>query len=331
MYAEVNLYKKFSKFLRLVFHNIAFPPNDITIEISTKCNQRCRACFKFPLKIKEEVMQFEVFQSILMRLKDSSSGKIEYLTFVGLGEIFCHDQLLEILSFTKEIFPYIRINISTNLMSFEENLLRTVIEDKIVDQISLSLDDTETIAPFFHIFSRSLLKNITRLMQLRLQYNPQLKIRLQSIILSRDQTKRIIDFADVYGMDVVHFIRLDLHAFNGEIDLQRVAYKEEQQIIAFARQYSKNRGVRIRYNNSFNIFMKLASYFDKYCLLSDDHIFIDVKGNVLPCFYLRKHSFGNLVKESLSQIYAKKKRKLFYQDQAILCKGCDVYKMKHHH
>lgn len=122
-------------------------------------------------------------------------------------------------------------------------------------------------------------------MEIRSKYNPQLQARLQSIVLSKEQTKRIIDMAEHFGIKLIYFIRLDLHAFNEELDFRRPDYEEEKRIIAFARIYGHSKKIRIWHNNSFNLFMKLASCFDKYCLLSDDHIFIDVEGNVLPCFF----------------------------------------------
>ena len=77
--------------------------------------------------------------------------------------------------------------------------------------------------------------------------------------------------------------------------------------------------------------MRIASHFDKYCLMTDDHMFIDVEGNVLPCFFLRKHVFGDLKHESLQQIYARTPKLSFYSDQEVVCKGCDEYKENYHH
>lgn len=149
MYSDIKINKKIYKFFRLIFHKFTLAPKDITVEISTKCSLECKMCFRSPLGVKDFLMPFEIF-------KDVSFGKIDYLTFVGLGEIFCHDQLACILLFAKQMLPYTRIEISTNLTHFNEPLLQKIIKDKIINQISISVDDINIVSPFYHIFSQEI-------------------------------------------------------------------------------------------------------------------------------------------------------------------------------
>ena len=97
----------------------------------------------------------------------------------------------------------------------------------------------------------------------------------------------------------------------------------------FAAGKAAESGLRCMNNNSYDIFMDLASDRDRRCLTSDDHVFIDAGGNVLPCFYLREFRYGDLSRESLSTICGKRRELDFYGSQARLCAGCDIYKREH--
>ncbi len=326
MYAEMPLWAKGRKFARLLLRKTCFPPNDICIEISTTCRHRCGACFRFPLHLKEELMPLETYRVVLEEVRKATRGKIDYLTFVGLGEIFCHDRLFDILAFTKALLPHTRLNISSSLLHIDTDVLASIVKKELVSMVSVSVDDTQPPGSFFHIFSDELERNIDMLMRMRPDRGSGPELRLQSIIISRNQIERMIDFAERKGFEILSLIRLDLHAFQERPAVGRPTYQEEKKLMKHARRYARLKKIQIWNNNDHDVFMRIASLGDRRCLLVDDHMFVDVYGNVLPCFFLREHVFGNLLQESLRQIYQKKKKKQFYRDQLRLCRGCDVYK-----
>lgn len=317
------------KFLRLVFWKFAFPPNDITIELSTVCEQECEICFRFPLAISPENMSFELFKIVLARITECNSKSLKYLNFVGLGEVFCNENLIDILKYTKQAYPKVLINITTGLVPFNENAIKSILEGKLVDQLNISIDHVEAKYSYLHPFNEQTLTNIDKLLELHRAHHPKLNVRFQSILISKAQIEKILNFAKSKGIDQLHFIRLNLHAFKGNTNVKRIEQEEEIKLMTFARKYAKLNKVKITHHNSFNIFMKIASHFDKICLISDDHMFIDVNGNVLPCFYLREHSFGNIKNNSLKEIFSTSKKRIFYSEQKHCCKYCDVYKQNY--
>ncbi|MCX5785604.1 MAG: radical SAM protein [Elusimicrobia bacterium] len=327
MYFETSLKEKVLKFIRLVSKSYAYPPRDITIEVSTVCGQKCAMCFRSPLGVSERTMSLELFTGVLSGIKLAFAGKQPgYLNFVGLGEPFCNGALKEILRLTKKTFPDTALNLATSLSVFDRTLMADLAAEKIINRMSVSIDSLDAGGPL-HSFTGEIRKNLGLLKEMKASGG--FKIRVQTLISSKERVEEVIKFAAGAGADEIQLMRIDLHAFKGEPPVGRPSLREERSIVRSAARLAGQSGLRCVNNNSYNIFMDLASAWDRYCLTTDDHIFIDVDGNVLPCFYLRDISFGNLARQPLAEISEKKRSLSFYNKQKRLCAGCDIYKRKH--
>jgi len=327
MYFEASLKEKAFKFLRLVSKLYAYPPRDITIEVTTRCGQNCAMCFRPALGVPEADMSPELFARIMAALKTGfGAGGPKYLNFVGLGEPLLNGSLGEMLRLAKKIFPETALNISTGLSVFDRTLMSELAFEKVINRVSVSIDGLDA-GGSLHPFTGEVRKNFGLLTELKAAGG--FKLRVQTLIISKERAEEVIKLAAGAGAEELQLMRIDLHAFKGEPPLQRPSPGEEREIVRFAAGRAAESGLRCMNNNSYDIFMAIASGRDRRCLTSDDHIFIDAAGKVLPCFYLREFQYGDLTCESLSAICGKRRELDFYGSQARLCAGCDIYKRDH--
>jgi MoaA/NifB/PqqE/SkfB family radical SAM enzyme len=328
MYFEATLKDKALKFFRLVSRRYAFPPRDITIEVSTNCGQGCAVCFRKPLGVSAADMDLGLFLKVLGAIASAySGGQPKYLNFVGLGEPFCNPELGRMLRLARETFPGACLNVSTSLSVLDRAAFAALVEEGIINRLSVSLDSFEP-GGSFHPFSETLMQNFIFLKELKPR-GKNFKVRVQTLITSAERVASVINFASVMAVDEIQLMRVDLHAFGGKAPVSRPPLEEERAIVRSAMALAARRGLRCRNNNIYNPFMDIASALDKFCLTTDDHVFIDAEGNALPCFYLRKVKLGNLAVQTLAEITKKKRAMDFYGRQAELCRGCDIYKKEH--
>ena len=333
MYLTAGLREKIKKFFRLIFNRYTCIPNDISIEVSTFCNMHCKMCFRRVLDMEKRNMSFDVFEKIIKNLKNEMKGKIEYISFIGIGEIFCNPDLKRMFSCLKEQLPKTRVNISTNLLYFDEDFFVEILTDYNINFISISLDEVlqNDGNDDYHQFNLKVIDNLKKLVKLKRRCGSKSSIRIHSLIISEKQLCRIIDFAAMWKIDIIHLVRMNLHFFGANPKIKRPDFKKERNIIRAVRKYALGKGVTLWNNNTHDFFMRLAGKYDKRCLISDDHLFIDVEGNVLPCFYLRKEIIGNIADDSLKKIRAVRVKRGFYKQQKYLCAKCDIHKYDQHH
>jgi len=328
MYFEASLAEKARKFFRLVLKRYAFPPFDITIEVSTRCGLGCAVCFRGPLGVHPADMPYALFNKVLSEIKAAyGKGTPRYLNFVGLGEPFCNPELGAMLRLAAKTFPGTDLNLSTGLSSFDRAGFASLVEEGTINRLSISLDGVEPGASF-HPFTEEVRGNVAFLKELKKRL-PGLKIRVQTLITSRAGVEAAVNLAADAGAEEVQLMRVDLHAFKKAPPVSRPPLDEERSIVKAAAELAARRGLRCRNNNSYDLFMDIASALDKFCLTSDDHIFISAEGDVLPCFYLRDVKFGNLAAQTLLEIAAARKTMDFYGSQKLFCAGCDIYKKDH--
>lgn len=328
MYFEATLKDKALKFFRLVSRRYAFPPRDITIEVSTRCGQGCPVCFREPLGVVPADMAPGLFLKVLEAIKAAfPGGQPKYLNFVGLGEPFLNAGLGGMLRQARAAFPGSCLNVSTSLSVLDRAAFASLVEEGVINRLSVSVDGLEA-AGAFHPFSEEIRENFIFLKELKAR-GKNFKVRVQTLISSMERAKAAVTFAADMAADEVQLMRMDLHAFAGKAPVSRPAPAEERAIVKAAMKLAGRRGLRCRNNNIYNVFMDIASARDKYCLATDDHVFIDVEGNVLPCFCLRKVKLGNLAERTLAEITAGKRAMDLYGRQAELCLGCDIYKKEH--
>jgi MoaA/NifB/PqqE/SkfB family radical SAM enzyme len=328
MYFEASLAAKARKFFRLVLGRYAFPPNDITIEVTTRCGRGCAVCFREPLGVTPAEMSPALFGKILFEIKAAcGSGGPRYLNFVGLGEPFCHPRLEEFLRLAARELPGTALNVSTGLVPFDRAAFAGLVRDGVLNRLSVSLDTLESDGPY-HRFTGEARENFDFLAGFK-KKKPGFKLRVQTLITSLPAAEAVVRRAAAAGADEVQLMRADLHAFGDKPPARRPDLAGERKIIAAARRLCAGLGLRCNNNNSYNVFMDIASAGGQRCLASDDHVFITAAGEVLPCFRLRSEKFGGLADRPLAEICEARALTDFYGRQRGLCARCDIYKKGH--
>lgn len=329
MYSDKSLTELAGKFIRLLTRSYAFPPRDLAVELSTACDADCGMCFRNTLKLEPATMPLSVFKKIAARLREAYGEKgPAYVNFVGLGEIRLNPDLPAILEYFKKTFPGAAANISTNLLAWDEPLFRRILTGRLASRISISIDDTAEAGPAYHGSCAGVAANIKKLSLLNAELGFPTELRLQAVMISRPQALRVLALAAKADARIVNFNRLTGHGFPEGRRPARPGPSEEKDILRAARARGAELGLQVWNNNTFNFFMDLASDWDRFCLTTDDHLFIDVEGRAAPCFCLRHLAWGSVLEKPLSELYREKPD--FYAMQPEACGGCDVYKKGRH-
>ncbi len=146
-------------------------PENITIEVTTVCNQRCEFCFYAQKKLKN---LFLPKSRIIDALNEAKKLKVESIRFTG-GEPLLRKDIVDILSQTKDLGFYVFLN--TNATLINDDLIRKI--ENNVDNVLISLPAaSKLIAKKIGNSNISLkLKNIRKLVRSRIPH-----IRVGTII-----------------------------------------------------------------------------------------------------------------------------------------------------
>jgi MoaA/NifB/PqqE/SkfB family radical SAM enzyme len=323
----MNNYDKLRKFSRFLLRTRTNYPEDISIEVTTRCNFSCKMCFRLQLKIPEQDMSYQNYALILDRLVSPRR-----INITGLGETLLHPRFLDMISLARRKHPGATVEFITNGYSFDTSIQQEILRSGVY-QVGFSLESVERDSDNSegHPTSAVSLKNIKNFIRLRDTSINKPRVRIQSVISSISQVESIFRFASENFIEEVNFIRLDQHFTPAARRQERIPIDQEREIISRLSGLSRKYQVAYSCANKHNLAMKLASRFDRLCLLAENHIYIDVSGNVLPCCLLRKQIAGNLFTENLHEIWQGKFFANFFDLQPRICQGCDQLKWNYWH
>jgi MoaA/NifB/PqqE/SkfB family radical SAM enzyme len=78
----------------------------------------------------------------------------------------------------------------------------------------------------------------------------------------------------------------------------------------------------------FKTFKGLLHQRGRYCPKPYDYFYINVVGDVTPCCSLPRHRIGSLLKDDLRTIWNSSRFKEFRRNQNVICKGCDMIRIR---
>jgi len=113
-------------------------PRVVQLELTADCNLKCVFC---PLQSEprertgaDRRISLEDLQTVLRPLL-TNAYEVE---LTGFGEIFCHPQLIEALRYFKSL--NLSVNATSNGSLWQADLLQTIVEEKLIDVLCVSLD-----------------------------------------------------------------------------------------------------------------------------------------------------------------------------------------------
>jgi len=321
---KLAMLKEGKKFVRCLLKRPSALPEDVQIEVTNRCPLNCRMCPRRELKVPFKDMPLDTYREIMKRIPSADT-----VILTGWGEPLIHADFFEMVKIAKRRFPDSMVRFATGGNMLDKNAIRRIIETG-VGQVSISIDVSPQSADdgnIGHPPLTDILDNVKEL--IRLRGSAARPIVCFQIVLQSEgggAVEPLIRAGAETGIDYINLLRLDTRITKG---IARPTWAEERRAIVTLRQLARKEGVGFFCINDQNIFMRIASHHDAFCLRTDNYVYIDVEGNVTPCCNVRHYVGGNILKQELAEIWHGKRFENFRRRQLAICGGCDVLKNKY--
>jgi len=293
-------------------------PEEIMIEVTTRCNFSCIHCFRNMMSEDFTDMDIELFKKII---NEASQIGVKWIVFSGWGEPLVHPRIIEFLKYTKE--RGLRILLNTNGF-----LLKKYVEeiyDIKVDKIVISIDSLrEDIYKKIRIGGElsSITESLTKIKDFKIRdssRSPEINIQFTLNRLNVDDLGNLAEFAYMYGVSRVVLSNLiPLNKWQ-EDNLACYTWADCKERIRDAKpvfiKYGLEHGIEFSIPN-FNV-----SYSERTCpFMQRKALFVRHDGKVAPCIYyahnwrntlidvdrqIKEIIFGDLKRESILDIWRK--------------------------
>jgi len=285
-------------------------PSWYQIDITNKCNFACKMCPRNKMSLDSEQMTFDVFKLIFDKIK---VNKIEMLSLTGMGEPFLHDSLFEMISIAKN--NSIPVSITTN-----GTLLNKEVVDKLlmlnVDHLRVSVDQISNLNNSeLHPFSKAVLDNIVALIESRSSAAVNKPIINLITVVTRANmfhVKKIIAWAKKNGVDYVQLMKLSTRVNL----LKGLPLLAEEILFNSYHKYAKKL--------SFDLRSTYTRKTETKCSFLNNYLFILNNGDVSPCCHLRDYIVGNVLNDSIEEIWNGMKLAHFRENWLKICGGCNL-------
>lgn len=311
------------------FYIIPQRPERIQVEITNRCNYTCGMCPRESFNLPEKDISPDLFKQIIDRLETSYN-----VTLTGWGEPLLHPALLDMIVYTKDKGHNVGVTTNGLLLSpFVQNFI-----EKGLDKLTISLDSIEESGEVKdgHPSNKVVLKNIESIIQSRGAKKKPV-ITVQITMHSKQQCLDTVKYAGEVGADRVYLVRLNIPF--GMNSFKRPSLEEEMEIYKETEGLAKQYGLQV--DNNFTAFdnQLLRSLYkklrpvmyrqDKYCPKPYDYLYINIDGKVTPCCDLPRHEVGNILKQSIDEIWHGENMRYFREHQNDVCGTCDALRLKH--
>lgn len=272
-------------------------PNFVQLEVTTKCNLKCKYCLRNsdPSKVVTVDMSFDLFKRIISQLK----GRTPDVSLVGLGEPLLNPDIFSMICFIKQRSG-IEVSLIDNFMLINrENSLALI--DSGLDYLYVSFDhvaeeefeERRTGANFKNIVS-----NIKLFLNTRKEVNAKKPLLFfKSTIESKNfsQIPQLIKFVEDIGADGINFGKM--------IDFD--AYGIKSPPLLNKKDVPKT-----------NIMVDPCELSKSYECDATRGLYVTFDGRVLPCGLMAEWVYrsdypqvqlGDLTKETIDQVWRSKR------------------------
>jgi len=312
-------------------------PERIQIEITNRCNYTCGMCPRESFNLPEKDIPLDLFKQIIDRLAPFSEKGLETpynVTLTGWGEPLLHPALMDMIVYTKDKGH--NVGVTTNgllLAPFVEKFI-----EKSLDKLTISLDSVgkDVEVKEGHPSNKVVQKNIESLIRSRGDKKKPM-ITIQITMHGKKQCLETVKYAGEVGADRVYLVRLNIPF--GMNSFKRPNLEEELEIYKESEEIAKKYGLQV--DNNFTAFdnQLLRSMYkklrpmmyrhDKYCPKPYDYLYINIDGKATPCCDLPRYEVGNVLKQSINEIWHGENMQYFREHQNDVCGTCDALRLKH--
>jgi len=311
--------------LNRLFYKIPAKPRNVQIEVTNRCNMDCSMCPREDLEIELEHMDWDKFQAVVEQLQSS-----EDITLTGWGEPFLHPRIFDMIALCKEEGH--RVMITSNGLFTKPAVIEQIL-DSSLDVLTFSIDSVEASdnVPLGHN-NNSVYENIEAVARQRKKES--LSLRLQSTLHADGENDLydVIRYAAKIDCEVVNVGRLDRKYAP---DLKRPDPLDEERIFKEADRIARSVGVQldwIQYSVSrgitrfvYKLLRKKLHRSGKYCLKTFDNAYVSREGYVTPCCLLPEAKMGNMLDQSLPDIWKSQEFNRFRENYRDVCGSCDLW------
>ncbi|MCR4322170.1 MAG: radical SAM protein [Candidatus Brocadiaceae bacterium] len=319
------------------FYIIPQRPERIQIEITNRCNYTCGMCPRESFNLPEKDISPGLFKKIIDRLAPFSEKGLETpynITLTGWGEPLLHPALMDMIVYTKDKGH--NVGVTTNGLLLAPCIDKFI--EKALDKLTISLDSVEEGSEVVegHPSSKVAQKNIESLIRYRGDKKKPI-ITVQITMHGKKQCLETVKYAGEVGADRVYLVRLNIPF--GMNSFKRPNLEEELEIYKESEEIAKKYGLQV--DNNFTAFdnqllrtmyKKLRPMMyrsDKYCPKPYDYLYINIDGKATPCCDLPRYEVGNVLKQSIDEIWHGENMQYFREHQNDVCGTCDALRLKH--
>lgn len=317
------------EFLRRILYLVPAYPRQVQVEITNRCNLKCRMCPRWTYSPPNEDFPKENFFNVIDGLASPC-----LVTLTGWGEPFLHPHLFEMIAYAKEREHTVSLTTNgTMLNDFVTDVLKSGLDRIVISIDRIYLDNNETTG---HPPVDELLDNIKKFTMMRTNRSKPI-ISLQTT-MHRGGMKDCLDivrYAGEIGVDRVNLVRLNTQNVDGT---ERMTLEEEICLYREAEKLGKQLKVRVdtNYAKLDGLMRKFYKWtrpyiyrLDSFCPKTYDYVYVNIEGDVTPCCDLRGLKMGNLFEENLEKIWNGDLFKKFRRNQTKICQKCDHLKLRH--
>lgn len=288
-------------------------PMHATIEVTDKCNLKCKHCYLEASPEKSRMLTLEKFKRILNELEENMVVNAE---FTG-GELFINPDIYEILELAYQKFTI--IGILTNGTILKDDILELLIKNRSRTVVNVSIDSTDSnIHDQFRGIPGSFVKTCKNIK--RMTENG-ITVRIASSIFKEN----------MWEIDKLAQLALDLGAkmfsfnFVEEFGRGNNLYKDAYQDLKVKEYFEYLNTVIKKYEGIISIQQGEEILGKRNCGAGVNSIVIDATGKIRPCVLAPAWcDMGNLLEDSFENIMEKD---IYKRLAGILppCKenGCD--------
>lgn len=278
-------------------------PLKVQIEITHRCNSRCKSCFFWRQKAMPEI-SVEIWKSVISDIKKIGGRRVAF----GGGEPTLYPGIFELIRYAKE--QGLMVSLGTNGLLLPQ--YHDLIANSGLDVIEISLDGPPEIhnenRGIPHAFETTM-KGVHQLIQhnkrpiVQYNYTPN---RINVSYLSEFVDVAVANHAEIISIEPAHLLNDQLHLTKSLFVPQEKIPQFEQQLQVILSKYKDILSPPIDYYRFIPEFFRdpLKINFSKRyrCVSGYGMLVIDPGGNVYGC-PAKENQIGNVIKTPLKHLW----------------------------
>lgn len=306
----------FHKKIRVAGKDSLISPLSLTVELTDRCNLRCKHCYLNASAEKSKSMSFDQFSKLVTILKRNNVVNIE---LTG-GEIFVNPDAYEILKLSFQNFAIVAL--LTNGTILDDKILNLLIEHKNKVVVNISIDSVnESVHDEFRGVAGAFKRTCENMKRMT---DNGIIVRMASAIFSANlwEIDKLAKLSRSLG--AAQFTFNHVEGFGRGTDLSKLNFNNDEKAL----KYVKYINDVIAANRDIIPIVSQDDYLlgTKNCGAGIKKIVIDPDGMLRPCvLYPSSLDFGNIFEQDYLTIFQKK---IFTDLSEVTApgkeSGCDV-------